>query len=123
MLQVSAVVHALPSSHGAVLSVWVQPVATLQVSFVHAFPSSHDGACPPMHAPPLQTSPSVQGFPSSHGLVLGVWTHPEDGLHVSSVHRFWSAQLRHPPALQRPAWQMSPVVQALPSSQPAVLLA
>jgi hypothetical protein len=122
MLQASAVVHALPSSHGTVLLVWAQPVVALQVSFVHRFPSSHDGACPPTHAPLLQTSPSVQRFPSSHGLVLGVKTHPEDGSHASSVQGFSSAQWRDPSPLQRPSWQMSPVEQALPSLQGAVLL-
>src|SRR4030095_11774215 len=111
-----------PSSHGTVLLVWVQPVAALQVSFVHRFPSSHDGACASKQAPPFPRSPSVQRFPSSHGLVLGVKTHPEDGSHASSVQGFSSAQLRNPSPLQRPPWQISSVVQALPSLQGAVLL-
>jgi len=51
-----------------------------------------------------------------------VKTHPEDGSHASSVQGFSSAQWRDPSPLQRPSWQMSPVEQALPSLQGAVLL-
>src|SRR5262249_18604895 len=45
--QASGAVHALPSSQGAVLTVWTQPVAGLQVSVVQMLPSSQLGAAPP----------------------------------------------------------------------------
>src|SRR2546428_11251442 len=61
-LQVSFVVQALPSLHGAVLFVWVQPVAGLQLSVVQTFPSLQFGGGPPTHVPPLQVSFVVQAL-------------------------------------------------------------
>ncbi len=51
-LQLSPVVHALPSSHTAELGAWAHPVAALQLSSVHGFPSLHAGAAPPTQEPP-----------------------------------------------------------------------
>src|SRR3989442_1511122 len=82
-LQVSFVVQALPSLHGAVLFVWTQPVAGLQLSVVQTFPSSQFGAGPPTHVPPLQVSFVVHGLPSLHGAVLFVWTQPAARLQLS----------------------------------------
>src|SRR5437867_1879335 len=84
-LQVSFVVQALPSLHGAVLFVWTQPVAGVQESSVQGLPSLQFGGGPPAHAPPLQVSFVVQALPSLHGAVLFVWTQPAAGLHDSSV--------------------------------------
>ena len=49
--QLSPVVHALPSSHGAALFAFTQPVAGLHESSVHAFPSSQFGGAPPTQRP------------------------------------------------------------------------
>ncbi len=75
-LQTSPTVQVFPSEQGAVLLVWTQPVAGLQVSSVQAFPSSQLGAGPPTHPPPLHASFVVQTLPSSQGAVLFVWTQP-----------------------------------------------
>src|SRR5439155_1449397 len=96
-LHASFVVHALPSSQGAVLFVWTQPVAGLQLSSVQALPSSQLGARPPTHTPPPHASLMVQAFPSSHGAVLFVWTHPVVGLQLSSVQGLPSLQFRGVP--------------------------
>jgi hypothetical protein len=49
---VSPSVQALPSVHGCVLFVFVQPVAGLQASFVQTLPSSQSTAAPDSQAPP-----------------------------------------------------------------------
>jgi hypothetical protein len=71
--------------------------------------------------PPPHTS-FVQALPSSaHGKLLFVCTQPEAGSQESSVQGLPSSQLAALPA-QVPPEHTSPVVQALPSSQPALLL-
>jgi len=120
-LHASFVVHTLPSSQGAVLFVWTQPVAGLQVSSVHTFPSSQLGDAPPTHLPPLHLSLVVQASPSLHGAVLFVWKQPVAGLQVSSVQTLPSSQLSAGPPTQPPLLQVSLVVQAFPSLQGAVL--
>src|SRR5439155_223789 len=120
-LHASFVVHTLPSSQGAVLFVWTQPVAGLQVSSVHTFPSSQLGDAPPTHLPPLHLSLVVQAFPSLQGAVFFVWTQPVAGLQVSSVQTLPSSQLSAGPPTQPPLLQVSFVVQAFPSLQGAVL--
>src|SRR5439155_1620026 len=81
LAQVSAVVHAFPSSQGEVLFVWTHPVAGLHESSVQTLPSLQFGGAPPRQVPPTHVSAVVQSFPSSHGEVLFVWTHPVAGLH------------------------------------------
>jgi hypothetical protein len=92
-LQVSGVVHALPSLHGAVLLTCTQPVAGLQESSVQPLLSLQLSAGPPTHAPPLQASAVVHAFPSLHGAVLFTWRQPVAGSQESSVHGFPSSQL------------------------------
>ncbi len=111
----SAVVHAFPSLHGAVLFAWTQPEATSHESFVHGFPSSQLSGGPPTQAPCAQASPVVQAFPSLHGAVLFAFTHPDAGSHESFVHAFPSLQFGAAPPTQTPAEQVSPVVHAFPS--------
>src|SRR5438034_211285 len=101
-LHVSFVVQASPSLHGAVLFVWTQPVAGLQLSVVHTFPSSQLGAGPPTHVPPLHVSFVVQASPSLHGAVLFVWTQPVAGLQLSVVQALPSSQLGAGPPTQVP---------------------
>src|SRR5947207_565025 len=76
---------------------------------------------PGWQLPFWHVSPSVQVLPSSHGLVLFVWTQPLAGLHVSVVQTFMSSQLGAGPPTQLPPMHVSLVVQALPSLQEAVL--
>jgi len=120
-LHLSLVVQAFPSLHGAVLFVWTQPVAGLQVSSVQPLPSSQLIAGPPTQPPLLQVSLMVQAFPSLQGAVLAVWTQPVLGLQVSSVQTLPSSQLGARPLTQTPPLHRSLRVQAFPSSHEAVL--
>jgi hypothetical protein len=120
--QVSPVVQALPSLQLAVLFVWVQPVAGLQASVVQGLLSLQFAAVPPTQAPPEQVSPVVQALPSLQLAVLLVWVQPVAGLQASLVQGFESSQFGAAPPTQAPPEQVSPVVQALPSLQLAVLL-
>ena len=52
--QISLVVQALPSSQGAVLLVFTQPVAGLQESAVQTLLSLQSGGGPPAQLPPAQ---------------------------------------------------------------------
>src|SRR3990170_402184 len=65
--QVSFVVQAFPSLHGAVLLVFTQPVTGLQASSVQGLPSSQFRRGPPEHAPSAHRSFVVHTFPSSQG--------------------------------------------------------
>ena len=70
--QVSSVVHALLSVHGAVLAWWVHPVCGSHPSSVHTLPSSQLGTDLLTQDPPAHASPVVHAFASSHGAVLAV---------------------------------------------------
>src|SRR5262245_12271098 len=108
-LQVSFVVHSLPSLHGAALFVWVQPpgVEGLQASSVQTLPSSQLGGGPPAHDPPLQVSPVVHSLPSLHGSLLFTCTQPPgvEGLQSSSVQPLLSLQLGGAPPTHEPPLQ------------------
>src|SRR6185436_10345955 len=85
--QVSPVVQALPSLHGAVLFVNTHPVDGLQLSVVHTLLSPQTIGAPAWHVPPPHVSPVVQAFPSLHGAVLLLKTQaPVPGLQLSLVH-------------------------------------
>jgi glyoxylate utilization-related uncharacterized protein len=120
--QTSLVVQALPSSQGAVLLVYAQPVAGMQVSSVHPLLSLQLGAAPPTQEPPEQVSLVVQAFPSLQDAVLLLWVQPVAGLQASLVQPLLSLQLGAAPPTQVPLAQVSPAVQALPSLHDAVLL-
>jgi len=122
---VSPVVQALPSSHAAVLFVKTQPVAGAQVSVVQTLPSLQTSVpVPGRQLPPPHVSPVVQALLSSQAAVLFVKTQPLAGAHESVVHGLLSSQFSVPaPAWQLPPEQTSPVVQAFPSLQDAVLFA
>src|SRR6266849_1679369 len=121
-LQVSLLVQASPSLHGAVLLLCTQPVAGLHESSVQTLLSLQLGGDPPTHEPRAQVSLVVQAFPSLHGLVLLVCTQPVTGLQLSSVQTLLSLQLAAGPPTHAPAAQVSLVVQAFPSLQGLVLL-
>src|SRR5438105_665050 len=61
---VSAVVHALPSSHDAVLLVCTQPEAGVHESSVQPLLSLQFGGLLPLHTPAVQTSTVVHALPS-----------------------------------------------------------
>jgi hypothetical protein len=106
-----------PSLQDAVLSDVTQPLAESQLSSVQASPSSQTRAAPPTHTPPEQASSVVQASPSSQATSLLAEEHPLAGSQLSSVHKLPSSQSGGRPPTQAPALQLSPVVQALPSSQ------
>jgi hypothetical protein len=121
--QVSFVVQALPSSQGFVLFVFTHPVAGTHASLVHGLLSLQSGAGPPLQVPPPQVSPVVQALPSLQGFVLLVCAHPVDGSQLSVVQPLLSLQSIVAPERQEPPSQMSPAVQAFPSSHGFVLFA
>jgi hypothetical protein len=146
---VSVVVQASLSSHGAMLFVFTHPVPESQESSVQTLPSSQFGGAPPTQTPAaqvsfrsedVQTLPSsqfggapprqapaahvsfvVQASLSSQGDVLFVFTHPVPESQESSVQTLPSSQFGGAPPTQTPAAQVSFVVQALLSSQGAML--
>ena len=123
-LQVSFVVHGLPSLQGALLLVWLQvPDGAEQSSSVHGLPSSQFFGTPGRQLPPLHVSPTVQPLPSLHGPLLLVWTQPPAtaGSQLSSVQTFPSSQFFAPLPTQLPPLQTSVVVQGLPSSHGLLL--
>ena len=121
--QVSPVVQALPSLQETVLFACAQPVAGTQESFVHGLLSSQFRTpAPGRQLPPPHVSPVVHALPSLQETALFACAQPLAGTHESSVHGLVSSQFRSPaPGWQLPPPQVSPVVQALPSSQAAVL--
>ena len=67
----SPTVHALPSVHGLLLAVCVQPAILSQASLVHGLASSQFNAAPAEQMPPTHVSLVVHTLPSaSHGLPL-----------------------------------------------------
>jgi len=99
------------------LFVWTQPLAGLQPSVVHSFPSLQLGGGPPTHEPAEQVSFVVQALPSLHITLLLVWVQPVAGLQASVVQTFPSSQLGGGPPRHEPPEQASLVVQAFPSLQ------
>jgi len=91
--QASPTVHALPSSQAMVLLACAQPVATLQLSLVQGFVSSHWVTAPARQAPPPHTSPAVQALASVQLAELGKLVQPVAPSQPSSVHRLPSLQL------------------------------
>jgi hypothetical protein len=70
-----------------------------------------------------QESIRVQALPSLQALVLFVKTHPVEGAQESVVHGLLSLQASGALPWQEPPPQVSPMVQALPSSHAAALFA
>ena len=78
--------HALPSSHVAVLAKLTQPVALSQLSLVQTLSSLQPVTSPGKQAPAAHASPTVQASPSSHVAVVAVFRHTPFAPHESSVH-------------------------------------
>src|SRR5262245_31204141 len=75
-----------------------------------------DGSTACTHCQRAQVCAPLQKSPSSHGALLSTCLHPAVASQESVVHTFPSSQFTCEPPEQCPAWQVSPVVQALPSS-------
>lgn len=114
--------QAFPSMHGPVLLTWTQPIAGLQLSSVHPFPSSQFGGGPVTHDPPAQTSPVVHALLSEQELVLSTCTQPIAGLQLSSVQMLLSLQFICGPGRHAPPEHRSFFVQAFASLHGLALL-
>jgi hypothetical protein len=125
-LQLSLLVQALPSSQPPAVLEWSQVPVGRQMSLVQALPSSQLALFPwqppwPVQTPSSHWSGSSPGLPLSQVAVLVALAQPDAGRHWSSVHGLPSSQSSAGPGPQLPPAQVSPTVQALPSSQAAVL--
>ena len=123
VLQASPPVQALASSQVAPLLAKAQPVAALQLSLVHGLLSLHAWAGPGLHAPLAQASLLVHTLPSLQAALLLTLAQPLAGLQLSLVQALPSLHTTLAPAAHLPSAHLSPLVQALPSSQARVLLA
>jgi hypothetical protein len=112
----------LLTGHTVVVPSHNESLKQLSAAGLHTVPAVAGVA--PTQLPPLQASPVEQALPSSQAAVLSVWSvNPLLELHTSSVHGLPSSVgVTAVPAWQLPPLQVSPVVQASPSSQAAVLL-
>ncbi len=120
----SGPVHALLSLHGALLAECPHPVAGLQLSEVQALASSQFSPVPALHTPLAQASPTVHTLPSASQAApfRAANTHtPLEVLQLSVVQRLLSLHTVAGPDTHAPVWHLSPLVQALPSEQFAVL--
>ena len=122
-VHLSAWVHLLPSSQGAALGAATHaPLAASQLSWVQTFLSSQALAAPGLHTPAEHKSPWVQSLASLHWAELATLEQtPLSGSQASLVQGLPSSQPLAAPGLQVPPAQTSPLVQALPSVQVAVL--
>jgi hypothetical protein len=123
-VQNSPLVQNSPSSQGrpfAADALWTHPVAGLQESTVHAFPSLQTMVEAGVQIPAWHVSPVVQASPSLQTAPLrGVGSLTQlsvVSLQESAVHWFASLQELGLPPPQVPAEQVSPRVQNWPSLQ------
>ena len=123
-LQVSPVVHALPSSHAKPLSpvgtCW-QPLPLSQLSLVQAFPSSQVLGTP-AHTPLTHASLPVQASPSSQLPLVASWLQlPVPMSQASLVQPLPSSQFTPVPLTHLPPLHKSMSVQGLESLQESLL--
>ena len=116
----SSTVQTDPSEHAFELGVKTHPTPGSHESVVQGLLSLHVFGVPALQTPLPQRSPTVQAFPSSQGAVLGVLLQPLSVLQESVVHPFPSSQDRMEAPVHAPWVQVSPRVQAFPSSQGAL---
>ena len=120
-LQVSVVVHRLPSLQASPLAAKMQPVLLLQLSVVQGFPSSHTVASPGKHWPPLHASPTVHALLSLQSTpTAALVVQPLVASQLSVVQGFLSSHWTATPT-QSPSEHLSPVVQVEASSHAPVL--
>ena len=116
--QASSLVQALPSLQNWPPGMVTQPFCLSQVVVVHTPVSLQTTAVPAWHTPPWQESPLVQASLSSQAPAAGLAVQPSFVSQLSAVHGLLSSQATAVPLVHLPAWQLSPLVQASPSSQP-----
>ncbi len=121
--QTSPVVQPFLSSQAAVLFVKTQPLLGSHASLVQGLPSLHPMRPPATQLPALHWSPAVHRLPSLQLARFALLTQPWPGKQASSVQTLPSSQLWMPLAMHLPPLHASPVVQLLPSSHTAALLA
>src|SRR5262245_23997370 len=98
------------------------PVAGAQVPATwHWSDAVQTFAVPPVHAPAWQASPVVQALPSLQVVPFAAFGFEQTPVVVSQTPATWhwsdAVQAFAVPPVHAPAWQDSPVVQALPSLQ------
>ena len=118
----SPLLQTVPSSQGSVLLVKMQPDFTSQLSVVHNLPSSQIFWLPGLQAPLLHWSFTVHTLLSVQNALLFATTQPFALSQLSSVHPLPSSHTMSPPGLHALSLQVSPLVQALPSSHGCTLL-
>jgi len=121
--QESVCVHKSPSSQvpPSAIARWVHsPVAGAHSSSVHGLASLQLRAEPPWQEPSRHVSPVVHASSSVQVAALAKNTQPATTSQLSSVHGLASSHTIGAPAMHAEFWQLSPVVQASPSSQPDV---
>ena len=126
LTQLSPVVHALPSLQLVPFPrlTCLQPTDVSQLSVVQGWPSSQETAVRYAQLPPEHWSPEVHALLSEQvARSLATCLHPLEVTHESVVHVLASSQPRAAPPWHAPFEQLSPVVQALPSSQGPLALA
>lgn len=115
-LQRSPSVHGFPSEHVPLVFEYLHPITLSHVSEVHAFLSSQDRMLPRHEPDASQTSLLVQALPSSQpNDTEGLKTQAPTLLQLSCVQGLLSLH-DSLPGLQDFCEQISPTVQALPSS-------
>jgi hypothetical protein len=123
--QASFSVQGLPSSHAVPLAftgLEHTPVAVLHTPAVwHWSGTGHTTGFPPVQTPAWHVSVWVQAFPSVHAVPSALFgsagQSPVARLQTTAVwHWFGTGQVTAAP-VHTPAWQVSPVVQRLPSLQ------
>src|SRR5438094_549299 len=127
--QVSAVVHALPSLQAVPLATGgfeQAPVNGLQVPAVWHWSGAGQATAVPWQTTPWQLSAVVHALPSLHAVPFaagGFEQVPVAGSQVPAAWHWSGAVHATAVPVQRPAWQVSPVVHALPSLQAVPLAA
>ena len=117
LAHLSPVVHAFPSSQGAVLGTFKQPDCGAQKSVVQGLPSSQVSPTSPLHTPASQLEVNVQGLPSSQAPFVGT-NRQSPASQLAVVQGLPSSQETSGPAVQIPPLHISSVVQASPSEHP-----
>jgi hypothetical protein len=121
LAQVSPLVHRSPSLQGRALFWWLQPSLASQLSSVQGFLSSQSPAWPGTQLPWAHTSPWVHTLLSLQAAWLGALEQPDLLSHLSSVHGLPSSHLTAAPGAHFSSAHWSPLVQASPSLQGALL--
>jgi hypothetical protein len=110
--------HVAVPEQSELIGVCTQPVLGLQLSMVHATPSSQLCGVPPMHVPPPHVSPSVHMLPSSQRAVLLVIVQPRAGSQLAVTHGLLLAHISMPVDMQLPPFaHVPPIAHASCGSQ------